>query len=318
MCLSLTGCFSAKNAAIKKVTRLLEDGRYDEAIQVIGMMQMQSELTGDEALEQAPEQVPGDVQAPASFLGVWKNTKCNKTVEIRDDGMVILSELKNDGQVETYENEMEVLPQKDGGMRVSIGHNTYPKYMNLDGIDVLENYGDYFLREEDFDNMVEVVEITEENWERYFVFRLSSDKNYDQYGDVSSNNLSYGLFLRDEYVDRYYSSEDMSIELTYNSVTYAMEGDRKSEEIRLGEPESISDITHELEVRLEDRRMEENTKTQVSDYNGTVSDALGSNVMYQNGDEWSISLPNNFAFSRSTGSLIFVDERLVSMMLTQQ
>ena len=69
------------------------------------------------------------------------------------------------------------------------------------------------------------VEITMENWEEYFVLRETEQVHISESCSVINRIFGYGVFLKEEYVDRLAEGSDVSFELEYNLVWRRVMGD---------------------------------------------------------------------------------------------
>ena len=69
------------------------------------------------------------------------------------------------------------------------------------------------------------VEITMENWEEYFELRDTEQVHISESCSVINRVFGYGVFLKEEYVDRLAEGSDVSFELEYNLVWRRVMGD---------------------------------------------------------------------------------------------
>lgn len=69
------------------------------------------------------------------------------------------------------------------------------------------------------------VEITMENWEEYFELRETEQVHISESCSVINRIFGYGVFLKEEYVDRLAEGSDVSFELEYNLVWRRVMGD---------------------------------------------------------------------------------------------
>ena len=69
------------------------------------------------------------------------------------------------------------------------------------------------------------VAITMENWEEYFELRDTEQVHISESCSVINRIFGYGVFLKEEYVDRLAEGSDVSFELEYNLVWRRVMGD---------------------------------------------------------------------------------------------
>lgn len=326
LCLSLAACGSRQDRAIKIVDKLLKNGKYDDAIEMIEMMQLDAELNGmdydnDSDEEDAPRE---EEEAPAEqpqyeaayYCGTWRDLENKYTLEILEDGTSTYTDYSHDEPSVTDGVEVSVAVYNEGEVHINAA-NSYLTYYNLDGVELLSDGYRHYLREADYNQYVEVIEITEENWQDYFEIRMAHEKHYDKYGDLSDHYLSYGFFLQDAYLNRYYGG-DATVEFTYYNVEHRIDGDpSEMEELELGEVRNVNDYLFTVETYLTDYRDDKDTEEKISDYNGTVSCQLNSGYGLGINNRWTLTIGEDYEFSRSVGSLILVDERLSSFLMEQ-
>ena len=319
LCLSLAACGSSREDQAKKlVNDLMDQGDYAGAIEVLEVMAygsaMQNSGYGQAPADPGAQDTPKETTPDYSrYAGKWVTPGKSESAEISPDGTVIYT---RNGQT-SEDTIQEYHDEEDGSVRVDLGMFT-PDFVQVDGLDVFcaQNGRDFLIREEQYDDLITIVELNEDNWQDYFEIEYIHQKYYDKYGDLGSNNLVSACMLKDEYTDHFYrlNGEDLSLELFYYDGDFAIIGDTKSEELELGELLELGDKQKTIDLHFEDWRDEEDDEYYRNDYHGRLGAIMSYGMTFTYNNNTQMSIDTEYSFSRSAGRFALIDSRITSVL----
>ena len=310
--------------AIRSAEALELEGMHQEAMAVLNQL-LESEMnlidsepapvpaadpqspppeTETQALAPAAEDQAESPAAPASqadngiLHGIWKSLNGQDLWEFSPDGTLHISKVSPTDQVI---RETQSCPYIYDGSRVEILGVLYTVAPNADGALLITSPDGAvsFAREQDFQKAVVDISLTRENWQDYFELRQAADVTVDSSGKITELRPGYGLFLKEEYVNRYidgnavftctYERMDMNYRWTIGTDDYNLE--------KIG-PHLWDDGPH-YECRPADQRPMELPED--SDYQGTVSVPVGYGVLTE--DHGQTTFPEKIEILSVTGSI---------------
>lgn len=207
-----------------------------------------------EELQQALEEEAGgsgkeDAQAQqteenglAPYLGRWVLVNSEATIDILENGTYLYT-AASDG----YQMDGHVHLEDDG-----ISLMTYNSY-EQNGVTYLSSGGwngrsAKYVRESEFDQVVETVTLTKDNFLDYFEFRITRNAELDDFGEVHYLGFTSGFFLKDEYVDRLAMGE-ATLRANYKFHEYAI-ANPKSPDFQFPGLEAAGKLENEQQADL--------------------------------------------------------------------
>ncbi len=216
-CMSMVAC-SSINKDFDAADALLQAGDYDAAIAAFSAIGRYEEIS---AKIQEAQKLKNE--ANAGFLyGTWKNILNDYRGEsdfvIMEDGKALI-----DGTTATYSYENGILTltspmiielvceEIDGVMHLRGSLGVDMDYVPEDKYDELGPYS---------------VELTMDNWTEYFELREAANMYFNQFGELESAQNSYGIFLKDEYMDKIslqsFFTNEIAFKISYDTEAYAV------------------------------------------------------------------------------------------------
>ena len=251
MAISLSACASQEDKAIEAARAMMEDEDYLGAIQTLESIPSYQKISSciQEAQHLQEESLRQERLSQAGFLfGSWKSIDSDSTLLFREDGTGhyrYSAEIDGHDFIFTVEDNSINL----GWEQLSV--------TSLNGIVCLSavNEGIRYVSEKDYAIAgPRAVEITIENWEEYFELRNIRNFGMDDFDEPVRVGFGYGIYLRDEYVEKLYGS---SMEL---DVAFKMEFDDYNRQV-----EDPLDDNYVLGAKTYDRGRVTKTAT-VMDY----------------------------------------------------
>lgn len=253
--LSLAGCASDSEKAVKEAQTLLDAGDLDGAIAALNQVPEYVTLTDaliqavfqkadvlaqagsyDEALallaslggyQQVADKI-ADVedqrqQADVGFLlGTWKNIPSALELTFEADGTCAFA---------SYGEQLSLTySHSDGIVNILSPLSFSMEVTEKDGVTHLIGNSDFqtldLVPEANYEALApETVEITMDNWDTYFELRETYEEYLGEFGEFSYRMPTYGIFLKDEYCELL--TDDgaaVDFEVCYDEVVYEVTG----------------------------------------------------------------------------------------------
>ena len=228
LCLSLAACSGGGvDSAIEEADKLLANGDYAGALAVLDEADAYSQLA-----EKANSIRLSQIQKDSfSILGTWKDTDGYYTITFNDDftgtwingesQMSMDYEITADGKIYiTYPSNMKLIPTQADGINQLVN----------------ESGGTVLVSEADYEQFVpDVIEITMDNYLEYFELRETIELYTNEFGEVENFYFGHGLFLKEEYIGRLASLQNVSFELEADQEFRTAELDEVTGAYTLGE-----------------------------------------------------------------------------------
>lgn len=295
MCITLGACASQTDKALEEASSLLDAGKYEEAIEALSAVEQFGEFR-DKMAEATMKKAEGLLEAEKydeaikvlrsdphyetfqskiqeiqqlkmdhekGFLyGKWTTADRQSTFEFLENGTCKVNDSSNPVSY-SYEQGKLVFDNASSSSYSLVEKNGIQQLV-LDDASAYSS-SEIYVRESDYDSAFDEIEITMDNWEQYFELRQALNLATDDFGDPVHYEICYTVFLKDEYVEKYISS-DISFKVQYTNMLYDVDGDLLSGDYTLANgsefEQAISTST------LEDRRN--------SDYYSGISDLKDS------------------------------------------
>lgn len=220
----LTGCAPADQRAFQRACDLMDAGEYEAAIEAFSAIGMYQDIA--EKIEEAQGLL--EEENTRFLYGTWVNLHTGTLLTFSKDGKGTLFAANGEETAFTYTCD---------GKTVAF---TAPAELLLktekeDGVLHLKDQEGLYdlVSRKDYEKMGPVtVEITPDNWETYFEGRQAQDVGLDSDGFVNHRELGYGIFLKEEYLDRLDAgSYDGAVwfEITFEYTPYLLEGNLDSD-----------------------------------------------------------------------------------------
>ena len=149
------------------------------------------------------------------YVGKWVSLNKGSTVELFPDGTYLYHSLSDDYKMDGHiHSEGEDSFSFCGGMQVR-EHNGVEYISNYDWSTISAKY----VREEEYDQVVEKVTLTMDNFLDYFEQRIVRQAELDDFGEVNEMSFVNGYFLKDEYLDRMHCG-DATLRVFYREHEY--------------------------------------------------------------------------------------------------
>ena len=167
-------------------------------------------------------------------VGTWKNTSS------KDHGFVMTINEDGTGTIILGEQELTITWEKtDEEIICNTGSKelTFKIRANNGVVEMSYNDGYYVVvSEQDYTNMIEVVEITADNWKDYLEIETYADPTTNDFKEITGISISCALVLKDEYVDKFAGS-DGAVETSYSGYNYfPIQYNTATKELTLGTP----------------------------------------------------------------------------------
>ena len=150
----------------------------------------------------------------------------------------------------------------------------------------------------------QVVEITMENWEQYFELKNAAEPVISEAGDLESWDFSYGVFLKEEYLDRFVSGQ-VDFEILFDTERRKAGIEEATGTYELGEliPGRLESDTRQKTFGLEDFRDRQGLSV-MSDYYGSVAgQACCGSIRESEAGELTAEVPVNGQILHAEGTL---------------
>lgn len=229
MALTLVACSGGVEASIKEAEKLVAEGNYAAALEALSAADDYSKLNAQiHALRLAQLQAE-----KGNIIGSWIHTEGNIKLTFQDDFTGSYENLNNATQ-QSLDYEITA----DGKLYITYPSNLKLNIVQEDGITKLVNEtgSTTYVTEADYEKFApEVVELTTDNWQDYFELREALSLYTNNFGEIESFNIGYGLFLKKEYISRLKNITDVSFEIEADRAYRAVELDEATGDYTLGE-----------------------------------------------------------------------------------
>lgn len=232
LCLGMTACNSepTDREKFEAANALLEEGDYEGALEAF--TDIEAYKLYNEIAEKVLEIDRHFQLEKLGFLeGVWMDLSGNVVVTCDDEGNYTY-EYPQASNGEVYEGEAWM---SDEDILYLMDSFTVEE---IDGVTHLVSSNYDLVPEADYAALgVQTIEITAENMETYFELREAVDYQKNEFGEIISFNLGYGIFLKEEYVDKVpnqYNSINVSFKYVMNRYAHDCEFDPQTLEISIG------------------------------------------------------------------------------------
>lgn len=168
-------------------------------------------------------------------VGTWKNTSS------KDHGFVMTVNEDGTGEIAlSGEQTLSITWEKtDEEMVCNTGSKelTFKIRANDGIVEMVDKDGYYIVvSEQDYTNMIEVVEITADNWQDYLEIETYAAPTTNDFKEITHISISCALVLKDEYVDKFAGS-DGAVETSYSGYNYfPIQYNAATKELTLGTP----------------------------------------------------------------------------------
>ena len=115
------------------------------------------------------------------------------------------------------------------------------------------------------------IEITLENWEEYFELRETEQVYISESCSVINRVFGYGVFLKEEYADRFANESDVSFDLEYNVAWARVMGDLTADNYLITGSQSNEERKTQSAV-LTDFRLADNMSEESDFYNQVAAE----------------------------------------------
>ena len=198
ICLSLAACTSETDKALAEARSLMEAGDLEGAEQVIAGDENYQQLSG--LMEQIRMKKAG------LLIGKWVSLDGDSRYEFKEDGTV--TAVQGSGSPETLSFRIQGEAMELGGKQRAISRENDIPYIGALG------EPDTLVREENYEQVVQSVEITMDNWQDYFDLVENVEVHHrNDLGEVDRVWFAHALVLKDAYADRYIAG-DAAFEIT--------------------------------------------------------------------------------------------------------
>ena len=183
---SLSACGASKEEQLSKELGISQEE----------LSELQQELKKEQGSTEAPQE-SDLLQKVKPYVGKWVSLDRSTTIELFPDGAYLYQSPEDDYSMDGYINAMDDTFTFMGGMEVR----------QLNGVDCISSWkfnalGAKYVREEEYDQVVEIVNLTPDNVLDYFEQRIVRQADLDDFGEVTGMSFETGYFLKDEYADR--------------------------------------------------------------------------------------------------------------------
>lgn len=232
--LSLAACSggSAVDSAITEADKLLESGDYAGALAALEAADEYSRLTAKINATRLAQ-----LQAEkGSIIGSWINLEGTTKLTFAEDFTGTTVSLTS-GTEQSLDYEITA----DGRIHITYPGNLKLSMIQEEGINKLttETGSTVYVSEADYELFApEIIELTMDNWAEYFELRECFNLYTNDFGEMQSFSIGYGLFLKEEYIDRLENITDVSFEVEADRALYPVNVDEATGEYTLGESNS--------------------------------------------------------------------------------
>lgn len=287
---SLAGCAPADQRAFQRACALMDAGEYEAAIEAFSAIGMYQDIA--EKIEEAQDLL--EEENTRFLYGTWVNLHTGTLFTFSKDGKGTLFAADGetaftytcDGKTVAFTAPAELLlkaEKEDGILHLK----------DQEGLCDLVSRKDY-------EKMgPETVEITPDNWETYFEGRQAQDVGLDSDGYVNHREVGYGIFLKEEYLDRLDSgSYDGAVwfEITYEYTPYLLEGNLDSDFYSLKEtrlPRELGAYRGSFSTSLPvNHRGYQQWRSPESDFNNAACCFLGADRLEWDGNVYMMMIDN--------------------------
>lgn len=166
-------------------------------------------------------------------VGTWKNTSS------KDHGFVMTINEDGTGTIILGEQELTITWEKtDEEIMCNTGSKelTFKIRANNGVVEMIYNDGYYVVvSEQDYNNMIEVVELTVENFNDYFDWKPYAEPRTNDFGEIEDLMMYCTVVLKDEYANKFVASIG-AVEFEYSEYRCPIEYNAKTKEVTLGTP----------------------------------------------------------------------------------
>lgn len=167
-------------------------------------------------------------------VGTWVNTSSN------DHGFVMTINEDGTGTIILGEQELTITWEKtDEEIICNTGSKelTFKIRANNGVVEISYKDGYYVVvSEQDYENTIECVELTLENWQQYFEIKHYAEPQTNDFDEIFGLMISSTLVLKDEYANAYAGS-DGAVEASFGDKYYCpIEYNSATKELTLGTP----------------------------------------------------------------------------------
>ena len=167
-------------------------------------------------------------------VGTWKNTSSN------DHGFVMTINEDGTGTIILGEQELTITWKKTDEeiiCNTAFKELTFKIQANNGVVEMSYKDGYYVVvSEQDYENTIECVELTLENWQQYFEIKPYAEPQTDAFDELSDLMICTTLVLKDEYANTFAGS-DGAIEVSFGGAYRCpIEYNSATKELTLGTP----------------------------------------------------------------------------------
>lgn len=219
---------------MKKILALLLVAVMCFSLAACGGNELQTDNSGSQQ-EQSDNRNDKEINIKkVDVVGTWKNTSSN------DHGFVMTINEDGTGTIILGEQELTITWEKtDEEIICNTGSKelTFKIRANNGVVEMSYKDGYYVVvSEQDYENTIECVELTLENWQQYFEIKPYAEPQTDAFDELSDLMICTTLVLKDEYVNTFAAS-DGAIEVSFGGeYRCPIEYNSATKELTLGTP----------------------------------------------------------------------------------